>query len=89
MKSTIRPSPDKRALAVRFADQDLDSNCYSILATNPNVTGRMGCFEYPDNPKTATYSAVHVRAGLSRRFCELAVFDARLYIRVRRVDQPA
>ena len=27
--------------------------------------------------------------GPSRRFCELAVFDASLYIRVRRVDQPA
>jgi hypothetical protein len=27
--------------------------------------------------------------GLSRRFCELAVFDARLYIRVGRVDQLA
>src|SRR5713226_3378545 len=26
--------------------------------------------------------------GPSMRFCELAVFDARLYIRVRRVDQP-
>jgi hypothetical protein len=24
-----------------------------------------------------------------RRFCELAVFDARLYFRVRRVNQPA
>jgi hypothetical protein len=27
--------------------------------------------------------------GLSRRFWELAVFDARLYIRVGRGDQPA
>jgi hypothetical protein len=27
--------------------------------------------------------------GPLRRFCELTIFDARLYIRVRRVDQPA
>ena len=33
--------------------------------------------------------AVHIRVGLSRRFSELAVFDARLYIRVRRIDEPA
>jgi hypothetical protein len=31
----------------------------------------------------------HIRAGLSRRLSELAVFDARLYIRVRRIDEPA
>src|SRR5687767_3259949 len=30
--------------------------------------------------------AVHIRVG---RFSELAVFDARLYIRVRRIDEPA
>jgi hypothetical protein len=29
------------------------------------------------------------RVGLLRRYCELAVFDARLYIRVRRIDEPA
>ena len=33
--------------------------------------------------------AVRIRLGLSRRFSELAVFDARLYIRVRRIDEPA
>ena len=33
--------------------------------------------------------AVHIRVGLPRRFSELAVFDARLYIRVRRIDEPA
>jgi hypothetical protein len=33
--------------------------------------------------------AVNARVALPRRFSELAVFDARLYIRVRRVDQPA
>ncbi len=37
----------------------------------------------------ATCLAVHIRVGLLRGFCELTVFDARLYIRVRRVDQPA
>jgi hypothetical protein len=31
----------------------------------------------------------HIHVGLLRRFSELAVFDARLYVRVRRVDQPA
>jgi hypothetical protein len=36
-----------------------------------------------------TSLAVHIRAGLPRRFSELAVFDARLYIRVRRIDEPA
>jgi hypothetical protein len=33
--------------------------------------------------------AVRIRLGLSRCFSELAVFDARLYIRVRRIDEPA
>jgi hypothetical protein len=33
--------------------------------------------------------AVHICVGLLRCFCKLTVFDARLYIRVRRVDQPA
>ncbi len=33
--------------------------------------------------------AVHLRVTLPRRFSELAVFDARLYIRVRRIDEPA
>ena len=32
---------------------------------------------------------VVVGAGLSRRFPELTVFDARLYVRVRRSDEPA
>jgi hypothetical protein len=33
--------------------------------------------------------AAHIRDALPRRFSELAVFDARLYIRVRRIDEPA
>jgi hypothetical protein len=36
-----------------------------------------------------TNLAVHIRVGLPRRFSKLAVFDARLYIRVRRIDEPA
>ena len=36
-----------------------------------------------------TSLAVHVRVGIPSRFSELAVFDARLYIRVRRIDEPA
>ena len=36
-----------------------------------------------------TNLTVHIRVDLSRRFSELAVFDARLYIRVRLIDQPA
>jgi len=34
----------------------------------------------------ATNLAAHIRDALPRRFPELAVFDARLYIRVRRID---
>jgi len=33
--------------------------------------------------------AVHIRVALPRHFSELAVFDARLYIGVRRIDEPA
>jgi hypothetical protein len=40
-------------------------------------------------PLYATCLALHIRVGLSMRLYDLAVFDARLYIRVRRVDQPA
>jgi hypothetical protein len=36
-----------------------------------------------------TNLAVHIRVGLPRRVSELAVFDARFYIRVRRIDEPA
>jgi len=36
-----------------------------------------------------TNLAAHIRDALPRRFFELAVFDARLYIRVRRIDEPA
>jgi hypothetical protein len=42
------------------------------------------------NPPTMSKRyAVHIRVGLPRRFSELAVFDACLYIRVRRIDKPA
>jgi hypothetical protein len=33
--------------------------------------------------------AIHVRIGLSRRASELAVFDARLDILIRRIDEHA
>jgi hypothetical protein len=36
-----------------------------------------------------TNLAVYISVGLPRRFSELAVFDARLRIRVRRIDEPA
>jgi hypothetical protein len=36
-----------------------------------------------------TNLAVHIRDALPRRFSELAVFDARLYIRIRCIDEPA
>jgi hypothetical protein len=36
-----------------------------------------------------TNLAIYIRTGLPRGFSELAVFDARLYIRVRRIDEPA
>jgi hypothetical protein len=32
---------------------------------------------------------LNIRAGLPRHFSELAVFNAPLYIRVRRIDEPA
>jgi hypothetical protein len=56
-----------------------------------NIRKRSVCPQFHSSPHDLyeTYSAVHIRVGLSRRFCELAVFDARLYVRVRRVDQPA
>ena len=38
---------------------------------------------------TFTNLAVHIRVRLPRRFSELAVFYARLYIRVRRIDEAA
>jgi len=34
-----------------------------------------------------TNLAVHIRVGILGRFSELAVFDARLYIRVGRIDE--
>ncbi len=40
------------------------------------------------NEKLLLLIPVHIRVGLSRRFSELAVFDARLDIRIRRIDQP-
>jgi hypothetical protein len=36
-----------------------------------------------------TNLAIHIRIGLPRGFSELAVFDARFYIRVRCIDEPA
>jgi hypothetical protein len=39
--------------------------------------------------RIVTNLAVPIRVGLPRGFPELAVFDARLYVRVRRVDEPA
>jgi len=36
-----------------------------------------------------TNLAVHIRVALPRRFSDLAVFDACLYIRVRHIDETA
>jgi hypothetical protein len=36
-----------------------------------------------------TNLAAQIRDVLPRRFSELAVFNARLYIRIRRIDEPA
>jgi hypothetical protein len=38
---------------------------------------------------TVTGLAVRIRIDLSKPLFELAVFDTRLYIRVRRIDEPA
>jgi hypothetical protein len=40
-------------------------------------------------PHMDTNLVVHIRVSLPSRFSELAVFDARLYIRVRRIDKTA
>jgi hypothetical protein len=39
--------------------------------------------------RTAGILARHIRVDLSRCLCELSLFDARLYVRVRCVDEPA
>jgi hypothetical protein len=36
-----------------------------------------------------TNLTIHIRVGLLMHFSELAVFDSRLDIRVRRIDEPA
>ena len=36
-----------------------------------------------------TNLAAHIRDDIPWSFPELAVFDARLYVRVRRIDEPA
>jgi hypothetical protein len=51
------------------------------LPMSPNV--------YDPQNGIVTNLAAHIRVDLSRRFSELAVFDARLYIRVRHIDEPA
>ena len=47
-----------------------------------SATLRWVCF-----PLALENLAVHARVVLPTRFSELAVFDARLYIRVRRIDE--
>ena len=51
------------------------------------VHNRTGCRDASRH--IVTNLAVHIRVDLSRRFPELAVFGARLYIRVRHIDEPA
>ncbi len=46
-------------------------------------------FDAPSSPISLLISGLYVRVNLSSRFSELAVFDARLYIRVRRINKPA
>ena len=36
-----------------------------------------------------SHRGTHIRAALPRCFSDLAVFDARLYVPVRRIDEPA
>jgi hypothetical protein len=42
----------------------------------------------PTSPLIVTNLAIHIRVRLPRRFSGLTVFDARLDIRVRRIDEP-
>jgi hypothetical protein len=54
------------------------------MCTRNLAMGGVGFFARPSGPPAAGRWA-----GGARRFPELAVFDARFYIRVRRIDEPA
>jgi hypothetical protein len=61
------------------------------MASMPPINDRVMSRRYGQSSPFDLYAtclAVHIRVGLLRRFCELTVFDARLYVRVRRVEQP-
>ena len=68
------------------------SRVSSIIPRSPFIGTNL-----TDEPKTSisktrhivTDLAVDIRVALPRHFSELAVFDARLYIRVRRIDKPS
>ena len=71
---------------------------FGVAVTAPSRTRRLAPVSVlrvirPKSLNTGRHSvtnlAVHIRVDFSRRFSELAVFDARLYIRVRRIDEPA
>jgi len=57
------------------------ANAIGLLVIRPRSANTMR--------HSATNLAAHIRVALARPFSELAVFDARLYIRVRRIDEPA
>jgi hypothetical protein len=75
----------------------------AIVMTTQAVPGwsaklpRFGSLRFDRYPPTlgkhsATHRSnlgTHIRAALPRCFSDLAVFDARLYVPVRRIDEPA
>jgi hypothetical protein len=60
----------RRLCSLRFTPNGLLPDCRQVLAWDFRVARQNAHDRY------ATYSAVHIRVGLSRRFCELTVFDA-------------
>ncbi len=88
------------ALAKVFAEQGIkDGVQVNSIVPGAVMTGRRRSFlekwapahnmTIQEATNKFTNLAVHIRARISSRPSELAVFDALLYIRVRRVDEPA
>jgi hypothetical protein len=99
----LRPAPQREPTHPESMPSAKITSCKPLPSTDP-LGAHLDYFRIVGNPYLialrqscassahdvyATCLAVHIRVGLLRRFCELTVFDARLYIRVRRVDQPA
>jgi hypothetical protein len=75
------PALRARVIRVEIASRAdvLDGKAFGEAGTYERITGRVLIKQ--DRPLPAV--------ELSKRFCELAIFYACLYVRVRRVDEPA